>query len=48
MADALLTLKNRAFKKDFKEGFLKRAFRHALAYRMKHFFEKWKLCTEKC
>ena len=42
MADALLSLKSRAFKRDFKERFLQRAFRHSLLYRMKHFFGKWK------
>jgi hypothetical protein len=40
--DALLTLRNRAFKKDFKEKFLLRAFKHSLLYRMKHYFGKWK------
>lgn len=42
MAEALLTLRNRSFKKDFKERFLLRAFKHSLAYRMKHYFGKWK------
>jgi hypothetical protein len=48
MADALLTLKNRAFKRDFKESFLKRVFNHSLTYRMRHFFGKWKHNTERC
>lgn len=42
LADVMLNLKNRAFKKDFKERFLLRAFRHVLLYRMRHFFGKWK------
>ena len=42
IADVMLTLKNRAFKKDFKEKFLLRTFRHVLLYRMRHFFGRWK------
>ncbi len=42
MADALLNLRNRAFKKDFKEKFLYKVFKHSLQYRMKHYFGKWK------
>ena len=41
-ADVFMSLKNRAFKKDFKEKFLLRAFRHTILYRMRHFFGKWK------
>jgi len=42
LADALHTLKNRAAKRDFKEKFLHRAFKHSYLYRMKHYFQKWK------
>ena len=41
-AETFQSLKNRAFKKDFKEKFLLRAFRHTILYRMRHFFGKWK------
>lgn len=41
-AEVFQNLKNRAFKKDFKEKFLMRTFRHVILYRMRHFFEKWK------
>ena len=47
MADALLTLRNRAFKKDFKQRFLLRAFKHSFIYRMKHYFGKWKHNNER-
>ena len=33
LSDALLTLKNRAFKRDFKENFLRRAFTHTITSR---------------
>ena len=42
MADALLSLKNRAFNKDFKEKFLLRSFKHSLMYRMRHYFGRWR------
>jgi len=42
LADALLTLKNRVYKKDFKENFLKRVFSHTLNQRTRYFFDKWK------
>lgn len=42
LSDALLTLKNRSFKRDFKEKFLLRTFKHSLQYRMCHFFSRWK------
>ena len=42
MADALHTLKNRTFKKDFKQNFVRRAFNHVLTYRTRHYFGKWK------
>ena len=41
-SETFQSLKNRAFKKDFKEKFLLRAFRHTILYRMRHFFGKWK------
>ena len=47
MADTLLTLRNRAYKRDFKETFLRRVFNHSLTYRMRHFFGKWKHSNEK-
>ena len=47
MADALLNLRNRAFKKDFKEKFLFKVFKHSLLYRMKHYFGKWKHNNER-
>jgi hypothetical protein len=47
LADTLLNLKNRAHKRDFKEKFLQRAFRHVLGYRMRHFFGKWKHNSER-
>lgn len=42
MSDALLSLKNRTHKRDFKENFLKRAFNHTLTQRLRHFFGRWK------
>lgn len=46
-ADALLNLKNRAFKRDFKEKFLHRVFKHSLLYRTRHYFGKWKHTKER-
>ena len=42
MMDALLTLKLRTFKKDFKEKYLCRMVKHVYLYRMKHFFYRWR------
>ena len=47
MTDALLTLKNRAFKRDFKVKFLQRTFKHTLNYRIRHYFGKWKHNVER-
>jgi hypothetical protein len=45
--DAFLTLKIRGFKKQFKEEFVTRMFKHVLLYRMRHFFGKWKHNSDK-
>jgi len=47
LADALHSLKNRAYKRDFKEKFLQRAFKHSLMYRMRHYYGKWKHVNDK-
>jgi len=42
IADAFLSLKTRAYKKDFKENYFARMVKHVYLYRMKHFFGKWR------
>ena len=37
-----MNLKMRGFRKQFKEEFLARTFKHAALYRTRHFFGKWK------
>jgi len=42
LSEAFHELKTRAATKEYKEAFLRRCFKHALDYRVRHFFSKWK------
>ena len=41
----LHSLRSRTAKRDFKEKCLQRMLRHVASYRYRHYFEKWKHCS---
>ena len=45
MALYLSQLRSRTNKRDFKEKCLQRMLRHVASYRYRHFFDKWKHCS---
>ena len=42
LSDAILDLRKRTAKRDYKEKFLKKCFNHSYAGRIRYYFSKWK------